>query len=75
MNETTNAASVAPVSHSFAVGSEVVRIKGEQYQIGATGTVVEVQGDRLRVRWLRNPALGLNQPQKTWVSYRVVNAA
>lgn len=74
MSKTLPETEATKANHAFTVGSQVVRTKGERYQIGATGTVVEVQGDRLRVRWPRNPALGLNQPQKTWVSYRVVSA-
>lgn len=56
------------------IGTEVVRVTGEQYQIGAKGTVVEVSGDRLRVFWHTNTHKS-TKPKRTWVHLSVVRQA
>ncbi len=55
-------------------GSEVVRVTGERYQIGARGTVVEATESRLRVYWHTNPHPG-TKPKRTWVLRGVVRVA
>jgi hypothetical protein len=53
------------------IGSEVERLSGEKYQVGARGTMVEASGDRVRVYWHTNPS-PTTKPKRTWVNVRVV---
>ncbi len=59
---------------AIEVGTEVVRLTGEDYQIGNKGTVVEVSGERLRVFWHTNKHQSI-KPKRTWVKQSVVRVA
>lgn len=55
---------VAPIG----VGDEVVRVKGEKYDIGSKGRVTATLDDRLQVYWHTSHS----KPKKTWVKRGVV---
>ncbi len=55
------------------IGNEVIRVQGAIYQIGSKGTVVEINGDRLRVLWHTNTHPG-TKPKRTWVNRSVVKS-
>lgn len=55
------------------VGDEVVRVKGEKFQLLDRGTVAEKSGDRLRVAWRDKVRPGVQK--RTWVNVSVVRPA
>lgn len=55
-------------------GDEVVRIKGDAYQIGAKGRIVDMTPTRVRVYWHSNPNPH-TKPKRTWVLHAVVKSA
>jgi Tfp pilus assembly protein PilP len=53
------------------VGDRVERHQPGDYSDGRRGNVVDINGDRIRVKWdMHSGGLMMNQPIRTWVNIK-----